>query len=265
MQKHTQCQSQNVHGILGRKLFQGLKECACKRCAWNHVRIICIIAKQVNHLFLAHVKVAFLIHMREMHGIDMLCSDTCDARMQDHYFFINFTGDHLPNELVFQHSVAETTKNWLETQLMLLTRSKIKCCDGANSMWKYAPVVNASSRHASMHEWTAKVRSMPVPDFPYEESSFMPIACATVQRVNMRKLCEIVKTAAKEAVIAYIAARNLRKRSNDEELCRQFPDSCFLTRRQQFDREMWWNAGNKPLRQCCANTEGEDLLEFNWG
>jgi hypothetical protein len=51
----------------------------------------------VHHLFLAHVKIAFLIHMREMHGIDMLCLDTRDARMQDHYFFINFTGHHLPN------------------------------------------------------------------------------------------------------------------------------------------------------------------------
>ena len=82
---------------------------------------------------------------------------------------------------------------------MLLTRPKIKCVEDGKSTWKYAPVVNASSRHASMHEWTAKVRSIPVPDFPYEESSFMPIACATVQRVNMSKLCEIVKAAASSA------------------------------------------------------------------
>jgi hypothetical protein len=219
----------------------------------------------VHHLFLAHVKVAFLIHMREMHGIDMLSSDIRDERMRDHYFFINFTGDHLPDELVFQDRIVDTTKTWLEEKLMLLTRPKIKCCDGEKSMWKYAPVVNASSRHASMHEWTAKVRSMPVPAFPYEESSFMPIACATVQRVNMSKLCEIVKTAATQADAEYIAARSLRKRSNNEEVCRQFPDSCFLTRRQQFDREAWWNLGDNPLRQCCQETEPEDLLEFNWG
>jgi hypothetical protein len=85
--------------------------------------------------------------------------------------------------------------DWLEQKLMLLTRPKIKCSDGTASMWKYAPVVNASSSHANMRNWTAKVRSMPLPDFPYEESLFMPVACATVQRVKMSKLCEIVKTA----------------------------------------------------------------------
>jgi hypothetical protein len=113
---------------------------------------------------------------------------------------------------------------------MLLTRPKIKCSDGVTSKWTYATVVNASSGHARMHEWTAKVRIMPVPDFPFEENSFMPIACATVQRVNMIKLCEIVKRAAKQASAAYIDARNLRLRGSAKTASRQFPDRCFLTR-----------------------------------
>jgi hypothetical protein len=219
----------------------------------------------VHHLFLAHVKVAFLIHMREMHDIDMLSSDIRDARMQDHYFFINFTGHHLPNELVFQDRIDATTKTWLESKLMLLTRPKIKCFEEESSKWKYAPVVNASSKHASMHEWTAQVRSIPVPEFPYEESSFMPIACATVQRVNMPKLCEIVKAAARSADEAYLDARRLQKRDKETILSRKFPDRCFLTRRQQFNRNSWWNQGDDKLRQCCTNIAQEDKLEFNWG
>ena len=178
----------------------------------------------VHHLFLAHVKIAFLIHMREVHGIDMLCSDARDMRMPDHYFFINFTGYHLPNELVFLDRLSAPTTEWLESKLMLLTRFrpchqifyrhrvKIKCnVNGTESVWVWeeAPVVTANSRHASMRNWTANVRSMPLPNFPYKESSFMPVACATVQRVNMSKLCEIVKTAASQALGEYIAAKHL--------------------------------------------------------
>jgi hypothetical protein len=75
----------------------------------------------------------------------------------------------------------------------------------------------------------------------------------------------ILCVSCKEADAVYIAARNLRKRSNDEELSRLFPDSCFLTRQQQFDRTRWWNQGQKPQRQCCEETEAEVVLEFNWG
>ena len=114
----------------------------------------------VHHLFLAHVKITFLIHMREAENIDMLSSDNRDPRMPDHYFFINFTGNHLPDKLVFQHATDSTTERWLEEQLMLLTRPKIKCYDTDKAQWKYAPVVNASSRHAMMHDWQAKVRKI---------------------------------------------------------------------------------------------------------
>ena len=154
--------------------------------------------------------------MREVHGIDMLCSDARDMRMQDHYFFINFTGYHLPNELVFLDRLSAPTTEWLEARLMLLTRVKIKCnIDSTMSVWEEPPVVTANSRHASMRNWTANVRSMPLPSFPYEESSFMPVACATVQRVNMSKLCEIVKTAASQALGEYIAAKHLGNKTAD--------------------------------------------------
>jgi hypothetical protein len=39
-------------------------------------------------LLLSHVKIAFLIHMRVLHGIDMLTMDERDSRMRDHYFFV---------------------------------------------------------------------------------------------------------------------------------------------------------------------------------
>jgi hypothetical protein len=100
--------------------------------------------------------------MRETEKIDMLSFDKRDPCMPDHYFFINFTGNHLPNELQFQHNTDQATKRWLESRLMLLTRPKIKCydTDKEKSVWKYAPVVNASSQHAMMKEWQAKVRHM---------------------------------------------------------------------------------------------------------
>jgi hypothetical protein len=235
----------------------------------------------VHHLFVAHVKIAFLIYMRELHDIDMLTSDSKDTRMRDHYFFVNFNGQNLPNSLVFQHQISETPKQWLEEHLMLLTRPKIKTCrrvtdkedgDGFESSWKYAPVVNASSNHANMQHWSAQVRSIPVPEFPYEESAFMPIACATVQRVNISKLCKIVTDAANAAGIAYIDAITLKKRDNKGDgVSRLYADRCFLTRRQQFDRKQWWNIvdPNQPqrqqLRQCCEDDPTQDKLEFNWG
>jgi hypothetical protein len=232
----------------------------------------------VHHLFLSHVKIAFLIHMREVHGIDMLCSDTQDTRMRDHYFFINFAGSHLPTELVFEHGLAPNTRAWMEQQLMLLTRVKIKCHKSTSaqashweSPWESAPVVNASSRKANMCAWSANVRSMSLPDFPYEENAFMPVACATVQRVNMSELRRIVTEAALKADSAYIDARTLRTREGKTAACRQFPDRCFLTRRQQLSREHWWNASKdslgqdmNKLRQPTAS-ETDDHVEFNWG
>lgn len=210
----------------------------------------------VHHLFLAHVKIAFLIHMREMHNIDMLCEDTRNKRMQDHFFFINFSGSHLPTELVFEHNCPVAARLWLQERLMFLTRVKIKCNGGNQSKWKFAPVVNASSEHAQMKTWKAGVRSMQVPAFPYEETSMMPIACATTQRVDMRKLCEIVVQAATEAACAYIDARQMPGNVGK----REFPDKCFLLRRHQLQRDTWWSALRTP-----AAVPEHDRLEYNWG
>jgi hypothetical protein len=224
----------------------------------------------VHHLFLAKVKIAFLIHMREAENIDMFSNDKRDPRMRDHYFFVNFTGYHLPDKLVFQHATDQTTKKWLEGQLMLLTRPKIKCNENDTAQWKYTPVVNASSTQAQMRNWHAKVRHMQLPLFPYEENRFMHIACATVQRVDMTKLCEIVKDAAHQALVDYNYARQLRNRGTTDDalpilLSRQFPDRHFLTRSQQFDRTQWWNTGVVPLRQCSQLHPMYDQIEFNWG
>ena len=164
----------------------------------------------VHNLFLAHVKIAFLIHMREVHNIDMLCSDARDVRMRDHFFFVNFPGYYLPTELVFQHKCPVVQREWLEEHLMLLSRVQIKCHDGSKSMWASAPVMNASSSHAKMKDWKASVRSTPLPAFPYEKDTFMPVACATAQRVDMHELCKIITGAAADASKKYLAARQLR-------------------------------------------------------
>ena len=227
----------------------------------------------VHHLFLSHVKIAFLIHMREAENIDMLSYDIRDERMSDHYFFVNFTGKHLPDELKFQHYTDVKTKEFLEDQLMLLTRPKIKYYNTTTgkSEWTDAPVVNASTTRANMYEWHAKVRHMQVPLFPYEDSRFMHIACATVQRVDMTKLCEIVSKAAQQALDDYNDARKLRDRGEinpgvqQTTKSREFPDRHFLTRKQQFDRSGWWNQGGSRLRDCSELDPTQDKIEFNWG
>lgn len=230
----------------------------------------------VHHLFLSHVKIAFLIHMRVVHGIDMLTTDGRDSRMRDHFFFVNFEGSHLPNKLVFEEALgreAPDSKLWLESHWMLHTRVKIKCHndDKKKSEWVMAPVVNASSSKARMKTWSARVRGMSLPNFPFEESSFMPIACATVQRVNMAKLCEIVKQASQKALDSFYEARLLYLRPNPFAVLlktkikrREFADYCFLTRRQQLDRNEVWNESSPKLRKQ-GETKDNDFIEFNFG
>jgi hypothetical protein len=60
----------------------------------------------------------------------------------------------------------------------------------------------------------------------------MPVACATVQRVNMSELHKIVTEAALKADNTYIDDRTLQMRPDKATACRQFPDRFFLTRRQ---------------------------------
>jgi hypothetical protein len=123
-----------------------------------------------------------------------------------------------------------------------------------------------------MKTWSARVRGMSLPNFPFEENSFMPVACATVQRVNMERLCEIVKRASIAALENFNAARLLddRPRPNQTSgfkkkiLRREFADHCFLTRRQQLDREQPWNDGNQKLRQH-LKSQDQDYLELNFG
>jgi len=165
------------------------------------------------------------------------------------------------------------TKEFLEDQLMLLTRPKIKYYNTTTekSEWTEAPVVNASTTRANMYEWHAKVPHMQLPLFPYEDSRFMHIACATVQRVDMTKLCEIVSKAAQQALDDYNNARKLRDRGEinpgvqQPTKSRQFADRHFLTRKQQFDRTRWWNQGGSRLRDCSEQDPSNDKIEFNWG
>lgn len=219
----------------------------------------------VHHMFLSHVKVAFLIHMRVLHGIDMLTTDEKKPDMRDHHFFVNYEGINLPNALYFQdtENFKPTLRNWLESENMLHARVKIKCCEDEQILWKPAPVVNASSSNASMQKWSAAVRCMHMVDFPFEEISFMPIACATVQRVNMAGLKNIVDVACSETIRDYQEALRLIG-SADTGRHRLYADRCFLTRNEQLNRSAPWNTGDMAkLRQHKAS-QNNDLIEFDF-
>jgi hypothetical protein len=228
----------------------------------------------VHHLFLSHVKIAFLIHMRVVHGINMLSSDIDDPRMRDHFFFVNFDGRYLPDTLVFEDKLQTQTREWLQEHLMMHSRVKIKCFHENKPQWLEAPVMNASSKWARMQSWSARVRSLPMPNFPFEESSFMPISCCVVQRVNMANLCNIVRRASEIAVKEYNDAKKLEMRDNEQlqqkSRRRLFPDKCFLTRAEQLargdsDHNRWNDVNqNDTLRQR-SDSAARDKLEFDFG
>ncbi len=68
----------------------------------------------------------------------------------------------------------------------------------------------------------------------------MPITYVTVQRVDINTLCEMVKNAAMKAFVKYDQSRTI-SRKDDGLHRRNFPDRCYLTRREQVDRNKWWN------------------------
>ena len=231
----------------------------------------------VHHMFRAHVKIAFLIHMQVVHGIDLRSLDSKEKRMQNHCFFVNFEASHVPDKLVFEDIMPEMTKTWLESHLMLHTRIGITTYDrtASKNQWNIAPVMYAGSPRAAMRDWEARVASAQLPRFPYEKQSVVSVSCATIQRVDMHALIEHVQQASREALQNYYAAATMqirpttimingvRKKAPDIRR-RQFADRCFLTRSQQYDREKMWNQYATKLRQRTSD-EKFDLLEFNWG
>lgn len=208
----------------------------------------------VGHLYRAHVKVAFLIYMKEVHDIDMreilndkMSNDVGDVgdqnRMVDHHFFINFQHLDIPADLCFAKQMQTNVKLWLQERRMLQSRLKIKCFDNENSKWVPAPIMQTETTHSNMLDWKARVVSGEVPLFPSESAQSVPITYATIQRVNMQKLCEKVRLAATTAYEKYKASQRLqlRKTRDFEILRREFPDRCYLTRSQQLDADQFWN------------------------
>ena len=86
---------------------------------------------------------------------------------------------------------------------MLQSRVWIKAFDVLESKWFDAPIMQTTSLRSNMTDWKARVSSGPLPLFPKEDSSSVPIVCATVQRVDIQGLCEIVKNAADRAFVKY--------------------------------------------------------------
>jgi len=206
------------------------------------------------HLFRAHVKVAFLIYMREVHEIDIRdglsannTNDQLNDNMKDHFFFINFTGNNIPDELSFTDKMSKSIRKYLENKLMLQSTVKIKVFDMTEgntqgsliqSKWTDAPIM--STKNSNMKDWKARICSGKIPNLPNEDTTSVPVTYATIQRVNMNKLCEIVKKAASKSFISYSTSR-LISMKRDGIKRRDFPDRCYLTRKQQLDRNKWWN------------------------
>jgi hypothetical protein len=208
------------------------------------------------HLYHAHVKIAFLIFMKEVHNIDVrdaLTEKTATSReikteehMMDHHFFINFTTPHIPHQLKFIGKTADTPDNvskWLKDNFMLQSRIKIKCCEESTLSWVDAPIMQTSTQRSNMNNWSARVSSGEIPLFPKERATSVPIMYATIQRVNMDKLCEVITEAANAAFKRYkeLSCKKLRSANGVQMKRRHFPDRCYLTRREQLDRNGLWN------------------------
>jgi hypothetical protein len=166
----------------------------------------------------------------------------------------------------------------MEERLMLHTRIGINTYNPSlkDNEWKVAPVLRADSSRSAMQDWNARVSSAPLPLFPYEKRTAVSVTCATIQRVNLPRLIEVVKTASLKALNAYYEAARLkprpitritnegRKRDVKDIQRRQFPDRCFLTRKDQYKRTSMWNTYPAPLRRRRISKDN-DLLEFSWG
>ena len=224
----------------------------------------------MHHMFVAHVKIAFLIHMQVMHGVDMLSLDADSHRMRNYFFFVNMQSQHMPEKLSFETDIPTHRKEWLQEKQMLHSRPQIKYWDPDKdkSAWTHAPLMHASTSRARMRTWSAAVHKGPLPAFPYETPGALPVTCVRIQRVDMQRLAALVKEAASKAVEAYNAARKLANRKTFRNDCivyrRLLPDRFFLTRAQQYDRQQPWNANAYVLRNHSALAE-DDQLEHNWG
>jgi hypothetical protein len=232
----------------------------------------------VHHMFIAHVKIAFLIYMQVVHDIDMRRLDAQDKLMQNHCFFVNFDSSHVPDTLVFEEKMPKMTHTWMEERLMLHTRIGINTYNPSlkDNKWKVAPVLRADSSRSAMQDWNARVSSAPLPLFPYEKRTVVSVTCATIQRVNITRLIELVKTASLKALNADYEAARFKPRPNTRITMeghkrdvkyiqrRQFPDRCFLTRKDQYNRTSMWNTYPASLRHRRISKD-DDRLEFSWG
>lgn len=231
----------------------------------------------VLHMFKAHVKIAFLIYMQVVHNIDVRNMDKPDCRMRDHCFFVNFEGSYIPDQLTWEDKTSQSVRVWLEKELMLHTRVQIKTYDlqQKTSKWVKAPVLHTSSRRSALNAWNASITSARLPRYPYEKETCVPVVCASIQRVDMKSLILLVQEAAEKSLQLYNESIILKKRDTvlgtggtQPYERREFPDWCFLTRTQQYDRNAWYNDDDKhnvnKLR-CRKQPQTDENLEFQFG
>jgi len=65
------------------------------------------------------------------------------------------------------------------------------------------PSDEPSTIHAQIKSWTAAIRKGSLPPFPHEVPDTIPVSIVRIQRVQMQKLIQYVKEAAKHADIMY--------------------------------------------------------------
>lgn len=237
----------------------------------NDYTILSHATTLIHQMYIAHCKVAFSILMKQKHNIDLLDMDKKSRKksagleqdrpqMLDNHFFINFDGFQIPQKLNFQHKTSPVVLDWLSQKKMLQARSKCKTWNTETNKVEYVrgPTMNASSIRSMLQDWTAAIDVTRLDDMggltiSKSHTSAVPVVCATVQRVNMNRLCAHIVKAAQEAHAEYHQARILNKRTTQattdsttfECTRRLLPDRCFLTRKQQMDPDAHWN---KQLR-----------------
>jgi len=123
----------------------------------------------IHDMFVAHVQVAFFIFLQEVHHIRaqyVLSEDATelqkqhqDARLFDHFFFINFTGLNISSNLKFRSQLEPQVKTWLYDHGMFQLRPRIKFYDeqAEQTKWTDAPVVRGDNARSQLKTWSAKV------------------------------------------------------------------------------------------------------------
>lgn len=212
------------------------------------------------HLFLAHAWVAFIIYYKEVKGIDLrenIMEKSNRSTQYDHHFFINFPCNYVEPSIGFQHNWAHKNKDYYEgntdTQYAGIFHSNVhiktipaQAVSNGDCNWTLAPLMATHTKNSNMHNWKAAIKFSQLLLPGAGTRIVVPICGVSIQRVNMSKLCDLIKDVSQKAYDQYRASRQVKQRnsalnSNLKYKRREFPDRWYLTREDQQNRRLWWN------------------------